>query len=330
VSDGPPILTRTIGQLSTSVWAYAAVGTLIETGLLEGLESARTPEQLADITRLELALVKALLAVGVALELVEETDNGYAASPGLIDHLRTAQGRGQRLFIRSDLLQTTDLLRRAQAATLKPGWHYTDPDILNAQGIGSGAVMEAICRDVVPTLEGLTERLTAPGAEFLDVGAGVGGICIVLARLWPNLRIIGLEPATAPLAEAQRNLAASGLGERIEILPIRLDQLTATDRFDAGWLPQVFLPLEVLERSIVPFYRSIKPGGWGILLALGADGSELGPAIARYRNVVWGGEPHPPAAVAQLMAAAGFQDIRVEPASGITRATLIIGRKPAP
>ena len=160
------------------------------------------------------------------------------------------------------------------------------------------------------------------------MGAGVGAICITLARLYPSLRISGLEPAAAPLQEAQRSIAASGLGERIEVRPIRLDQLADRDRFDAGWLPQVFLPLDVLEQSIGPFYRSIKPGGWGILFALAAAGGDLGPAISRFRNVLWGGEPHPPAAVAELMAAAGFEDIRVDAAGGIAGASLIIGRKP--
>jgi SAM-dependent methyltransferase len=330
VSDGPPPFTRVASQLSTSSWTYAALGTLIETGLLERIEEARTPLQLAAEGQLDVLLVEALLDVGLALGLVSRGQDGYRVNGDVLSGLQSPAGRAQRLFIRSDFLQTTDLLQRARAGTLKPGWYYTDPDILNAQGIGSGAVMETLCRDVVPTLDGLVDRLSAPGAEFLDVGAGVGGICIALARVWPNLRVVGLEPAPAPLHEAEGNVSASGFAERIELLQIRLDQLADEGRFDGGWLPQVFLPLEVLELSLGPFYRSLKPGGWGILFALSSEGDEVGPTISRLRNVLWGGQPHAPSVVGNLMANVGFRDIRVEAAGGIAGASLIIGRKPAP
>ena len=328
MAEAPPPLARAIGQLSTSTWAYAALGALIETGVLELLNEPSTPALLSERTRLAQPLIKALLDVGVALGLVTNTAAGYQATEGVLNQLQSPAARGQRLFIRSDILQTSDLLQRARAGTLKPGWYYTDPDILNSQGIGSGAVMESLCRDIVPNLDGLPERLSAPSAQFLDVGAGVGGICIALARLWPNLRVVGLEPAAAPREEARRNIADAGVAERIELRPIRLDELTDVECFEAGWLPQVFLPLEVLHRSLGPFYQSIKPGGWGILFALSADGTELAPSVSRLRNVLWGGEPHPPQAVADLLTNAGFERVRIEAAGGISGASLIIGRKP--
>jgi SAM-dependent methyltransferase len=297
--------------------------------LLERVAEPRTARQLADHTRLDVLLVEVLLDVGLALGLVSRRADGYRVNDEVLSVIQSPAGRVQRLFIRSDFLQGTDLLQRAHSGSLKPGWHYSDPDILNAQGIGSGGVMETICRDVVPTLDRLTERLSAPGAEFLDVGAGVGGICIALARVWPNLRVVGLEPAAAPLKEAERNIGASAFAERIELRPIRLDELADEDRFDAAWLPQVFLPLEVLVRSIEPFYRSIRPGGWAIVFALSAEGDELGPAVSRFRNVLWGGQPHQPAAIAELMAKTGFEDLRREAAGPIPGASLIIGRKPA-
>ena len=328
--DTTPVLPRVLGQLSNSTWAYAALGALIETGVLAALSQPKSPRELAEQTRCAEPLVKALLDVAAALDIVTKTDDEhYAAADGVLDFSTSPQGQGMRLFIRSDFLQTTDLVRRAHAQTLKPGWFYTDPDILNAQGIGSGRVMESLCRDVVPKLDDLAQRLGKPGAAFLDVGAGVGGICIALARLWPELRIVGLEPADAPLAEARRNIASTEYGDRIELRQITLEQLTDVEQFDVGWLPQVFLPLDILQRSLGPFYRSIKLRGWGILFALSASGGELGPAIARFRNVVWGGEPHAPDEVARMMKHIGFEQVHTQPAGGIGGATLVIGRKPA-
>ena len=321
----PSLLT----QLGQSTWAYAALGALVETGLLERLTEPKSPRQLAEETGLAEALVSALLDVAVALEIVTAAEDGYTAADGVIDFYMSPQGQAMRLFIRSDFLQTTDLVQQAHAKTLTPGWSYTDPDILNAQGIGSGRVMESLCRDVVPKLDGLEDRLARPAAAFLDVGAGVGGICVTLARLWPGLRIVGLEPAEAPLAEARHNIAATEYGDRIELRKITLEELTDVDQFDVGWLPQVFLPLDVLQRSIGPFYRSIKPGGWAILFALSGGAAGLGPAITRFRNVVWGGEPHSPQDVAKLMTDVGFEAVHTEPAGGIAGATLVVGRKPS-
>lgn len=328
MSVSPPVLPRALGPLSVSTWAYAALGSLLETGVLERLTAPKRASQLADETHLAEPLVKAMLDVAVALEVVTATGDMYRAADGVLDFYTSPQGQGLRLFVRSDFLQTSDLVQRARAQTLKPGWFYTDPDILNAQGIGSGAVMESLCRDVLPRLDGVAERLASPAAAFLDVGAGVGGICIVLARLWPGLRIVGLEPADAPLAEARRNIGGTEYGSRIELRQITLEQLTDVEQFDVAWLPQVFLPLDMLQRSIGPFYRSIKLGGWGILFALSASGGELGPAVARFRNVVWGGEPHSPVDVARMMSDIGFQDVHTQPAGGISGAALIIGRKP--
>lgn len=327
--DGQPSLPSLLTQLGQSTWAYAALGALVETGLLERLTEPKSAGQLAEETGLAEALVRTSLDVAVALEIVSAADDRYTAAEGVIDLYMSPQGQSMRLFIRSDFLQTSDLLQRAHAKTLRPGWFYTDPDILNAQGIGSGRVMESLCRDVIPKLDGLEDRLAGPDAAFLDVGAGVGGICMTLARLWPGLRIVGLEPAEAPLAEARRNIAATDYGDRIELRKITLEDLTDVDQFDVGWLPQVFLALDVLQRSIGPFYRSIKPGGWAILFALSGGGTGLGPAIARFRNVVWGGEPHAPEDVAKIMTDAGFEGVHTSPAAGIGGATLVIGRKPS-
>src|SRR5207244_320133 len=120
----------------------------IETGVLERLGEPRSATEVAEETKLDLPLVKALLDVAIALGLVTHTEGGYRANDGLLPVLQSPAGRGQRLFIRSDFVQTTDLVRRAHAGILEPGWHYTDPDILNAQGMGSGGVVEALCRDV--------------------------------------------------------------------------------------------------------------------------------------------------------------------------------------
>jgi len=51
-------------------------------------------------------------------------------------------------------------------------------------------------------------------------------------RLFPRLRVIGLEPQDAPLAEARRNVAAAKLGEHIELRAQRIEDLADREAFD--------------------------------------------------------------------------------------------------
>ncbi len=60
----------------------------------------------------------------------------------------------------------------------------------------------------------------------------------------------------------------------------------------------------------------------------GGHTRRMGRSCGWLRAAEWGGEPHRPAAVAELMTAAGFQNMRIEAAAGIASASLIIGRKP--
>lgn len=81
-------------------------------------------------------------------------------------------------------------------------------------------------------MEGVVERLRAPTASFLDVGSGVGALAIELCRIWPHLRVVGLVPQAVPLAEGQRNVAAAGPGDRIELRAQRVEQMTEHEAFD--------------------------------------------------------------------------------------------------
>ena len=70
------------------------------------------------------------------------------------------------------------------------GWAHTDPDILRAAGETSAGFADVLKQMIAPRLSGLSERLEARGS-FLDVGVGVAGLAIAMARLWPTLRVVG-------------------------------------------------------------------------------------------------------------------------------------------
>lgn len=58
--------------------------------------------------------------------------------------------------------------------------------------------------------------------SLLDLGTNVGITAILLAKLFPACRVIGIEPAPPLFAAALRNLAANGVSERVTVLPAAL------------------------------------------------------------------------------------------------------------
>lgn len=57
-----------------------------------------------------------------------------------------------------------------------------------------------------------------PGDRVLEVGAGAGAAMLCLARRVPDCRVVGLELQAALVALAAANIAANGVGDRVEIV----------------------------------------------------------------------------------------------------------------
>jgi SAM-dependent methyltransferase len=182
-----------------------------------------------------------------------------------------------------------------------------------------------------PQLKGLVERLQAPTASFLDVGSGVGALSIEMCRIWPYLRVVGLEPQAIPLAQGQRNVAAAGLDDRIALRAQRVEEMTEREAFDLAWLPQVFLPQEAFGSGLRVVREALRPGGWAILLAIGVRGSDPRAALGRLINVLWGEEARSSEEVERAAIAAGFDSAHSFPGppGGMTDATFVVARRPA-
>ena len=84
-------------------------------------------------------------------------------------------------FARSYLRQALDLL---EDPLRKPGWSYTDPVLLQAQGSASAAVAKLFA----------AAGLGARHARILDVGTGVAGLAIAFCRTYPESTVVGLDP----------------------------------------------------------------------------------------------------------------------------------------
>src|SRR6266851_17782 len=328
-TSGDASARKVINNLSSSVWAFSALACALEAGLLEALSESRSLADLSYRSGIAAPLVEGVLDVLVSLGLLLRAGDVYSSTPDLLPLLQSPARDALLADIRTVYLQSHEMIDAAKRRTMMAGWDYTNPEILEAQGASGGPLFHMLAQTLFPRLDGLLERLQGPTATFLDVGTGVATIAIEMCRLFPPLHVVGLEPQDAPMAEARRNVTAAKLGDRIELRAQRIEDLADREVFDLVWLPQVFLPREVLERGLRRAWAALRPGGWILLIAYSTPGMDLDAAVCRLLNVLWGGDPLYLEQVAELLAAADFANTQVFPIMPGMTPKLIVGQRPA-
>ena len=210
-------------------------------------------------------------------------------------------------------------------------WSYADPAVLQDVGAFSRSHATVLSKNIVPALEGLSARLAAPGASFLDIGVGVAGTACAMAEQWPNLRIVGIDVWQPSLALARENVAKAGLGDRIELRERGAESLEDDKVFDLAWMPIPFLPARVLEGAMQQTHHALRPGGWLIVPFINVDGLDPVPAaLWRLRQAMFGGSLLTTTAVEDLLKARGYTDVHPLPRHPGVPTTFAVGRrKPA-
>ena len=277
-------LLAVAGRLNNSAAALGALGAALQ---------ARA-RGIAVPPPFEAAINDVLEAIG-AKTAIEETDP--SALPPIIAE------------IRATVLHAAYLLN---PEGLKPGWSHTDPAVLSAAGEVSAAFPAAIQR-LAPFLEGLKERLESPGACFLDVGVGVGCLSIEMARLWPSLRVVGVDPWAPSIALAEQNVARAGLESRIEFRIQAAQDLPDRNAFDLCWIPSAFLHADLIPAILDRMFTALRPGGWILFAALKPGTDPLASSLARFRTALMGGSLLDEAYIESALTQAGFTGVRSLP-----------------
>jgi 2-polyprenyl-3-methyl-5-hydroxy-6-metoxy-1,4-benzoquinol methylase len=168
--------------------------------------------------------VEALAALGAELRMRWEELSGDSRvrsllqevvrriDPELLDGINANEERAVLALIQTSFHQAIDLIENPARA---PGWNYQDPVILESQGQVSRLIVRGIDR-LAAQKQDLDEALHRRGA-FLDVGTGVGWLAIEAARAWPALGVVGLDSWEPALDLARKNLAQSGVADRVEL-----------------------------------------------------------------------------------------------------------------
>ncbi len=317
-SSGPDILSS-VADLSSATWAYAGLSAAIELGVVAALEGESTPAELADRLDLDAELVDDLLGVLVALGAVECRAGRYAATPAFEPFRSGSLARVVRAGVRSDHLQAAETFRRSRDGSLEPGWAHRDPDLLVAQGETAG-LFRLAAEHVLPSLDGLADRLREPGARFLDVGAGVGVLSRELCLVYPEVAAVCVEPNATARALGRELCLEAGLGHRVEFVSQGIEELDSSELYDLALVPQPFLSPPAFAAGLERIRRALRPGGWLVVLALDMpEADPLAAASRRVRARLWGGGAVEPEEMLAQLAAAGYEGPSAHPPVGAYR-----------
>jgi len=327
--QSPEELSSLVRELTVSVWAFAALACADEAGLLEELFEPRSLTDLAERTSLPVPIVSAVVDILVSLGLVRpEAGPVFVAEPVLAPALGGPERSVLRAELRSNLLQSVQMVTDARRGRLAPGWLPADPLVLHAQGDRSAFLPAAWIEHVFPALDGLLERLAGTRASFLDVGVGVARLTIGLCSRFPTLTAVGLDPLAQVLSEARANVEAHSLANRVELRRGRVEDLEDRSAFDLVHIPAMFLSPSTLAAGLSRIQAALRPGGWVLIQTLTPQDDSLASAVVRLWCTLWGGESLSLRQVVTLLNLEGFESAKAFPALSGLPIGHAAGRRP--
>src|SRR5262249_13179182 len=140
------------------------------------------------------------------------------------------------------------------------------------------------------------------------------------------LRVVGIDPWEPALTLARKNLAKSGLVERVELRSQRVEQLEEMETFTLAWVPGPFISADVVDRALEHIRCALAPGGWLIFGFNPVPSTPLEQALARLRIVRSGGHPWTSKEVEEKLRALGFEQIEVY--SPVPTIVLVVAQRP--
>jgi SAM-dependent methyltransferase len=312
--SNPQEMRAAIHELSVSTWTLAAIGALLESGLVDPLREARTTDELARTCKsLAKTRIERILAVAASAGVVVADGEKYTLAEGAMPFAQPPMRNALLGDIRSMLMQPCDLLDSSRGDAPRAGWKHTDRDVLQAQGDASTALPMMLKMNVLPTLGDLGARLEQKGARFLDVGVGVGALAIAACRVWPAISVVGLDTFHTPLAIAHENVTQAGLGDRIELRNASVEDLRDEGAFDLAWLPSFFIPQAAMTNALARIRASLKDGGWAVVAMFGGGADDRQRAVGALLTDLWGGPSMTTADMQALLTNAGFTAVRLTP-----------------
>jgi len=302
-----------------------AIGT--ELGLFEAINKATegiTAARLAHMLGLHAPYVEIWCKTGCAYSLIHIDEMGHLRLAPHMDQL-LADKDSPRYIADYSLAATgfyTDDLRR-YPEFFKSGEVFTfqqhGPEFSAQIGTMISGFHKLIAYKLLPSVDGVAETLAA-GGNILDVGCGAGGLLIQVALANPTCRCVGIDVDRHGIEQAQANIVAAGLENRVSVVLADGSEVAYEDEFDAVTMCEVLheLPLEVRGEVLAGACKALKAEGVMLILdetypSTSADlvAREYNLAIqTAFNELIWGNIVPTAEEQDELLRSAGF--VRVE------------------
>lgn len=245
----------------------------------------------------------------------------HSVDPQLLSDISGDQEAIALGIIESFFRQALDLLENPAR---NPGWSYSNPTVINGQGMTSRAFVR-VFESIAASVADFRAVLDRPGV-FLDVGTGAGWLAIEVARCWPSWRVVGIDSWQPSVELARANIGDSGVADRIELRVQSVEQLREEKAFSIAWLPGPFLSRQTVLAALEGVRRSLEPNGWVVFSLFAPAETPWGEAVTALKVTRNGGHPWKREELEDRLNAAGFRQVGTFPTIG---STVTIGQRGA-
>lgn len=290
-------------------------------GVWEAITAApgTTAATLATQLAVDPSYLDALLRTAFAFELLDREGPGWRMAP----HFDQILGTPDATFYLGTAARThlvlaedyADYVRRFRSGTVVP-YQEHGPAFMETIGVGLRTLPRIFLDHVLPKLPRLAERL-AGGARVLDVGCGTGAAIIQLAERFPGVRCVGVDIEPHSVALAQREIAARGLGDRVEARVAGAERLAEDAAYDIATSFLVIHEIAPQDKAaaFAAVARALRPGGAFVIFdevypesdaALRAMPTRFA-ALAQWFELTWGNVLNTRSELERLCAGAGLR-----------------------
>ncbi len=122
-----------------------------------------------------------------------------------------------------------------------------------------------------------------PGARVLDHATGTADLALLMARLHPDVSIVGVDPSREMLRVGRSKVTAAGLSERIELIEGEAEDLSGvpSHSFDAASMAFGIRNVVDRARALRELARVLRPAGRLAILELSEPRGQIMGRLAR-------------------------------------------------
>ena len=159
----------------------------------------------------------------------------------------------------------------------------------------------------------MVDGLTIAGKDVLDLGCGIGGVDIVLAKKYQAKSVLGVDVEQPLLDRAVARAAREGVADRVKYQLIDPGPLPFADNsFDVVFSKDAMLHIPDKPAIFAEIYRILRPSGVVVASDWLQSSAENTPALDAYRTAAeYEAKMVTPEETEQWLIEAGFEDVEV-------------------